>query len=72
MYILAKSPYWVQSKAKGMVLSVSQAYACPSSGMFLFSAEKLPIDENLIEDLKVADDEALEMLAKTNLLMALK
>ena len=58
--------------ANYMILSVSQAYACPSSGMFLFSAEKLPIDENLIEDLKVADDEALEKLAKTNLLMALK
>ncbi len=71
LYILAKSPYWMRNKAKGMILSISQTYGCPSAGSMLFSTEKLELNDALLEELSITDDQTMELLLKTNLLLTL-
>lgn len=71
LYILAKSPYWMRNKAKGMVLSISQTYGCPSAGTLIFSTEKLELNSVLLEELSITDDQTMDLLYKTNLLLTL-
>ena len=71
MYILAKSPYWMRNMARGMILSISQTYGCPSAGSMLFSTEKLEMNDQLLEELSITDDQTMEFLKKTNLLLTL-
>lgn len=72
VYCIAKSPYWLKGSVRGLFLSVSQTYGCPSLSLFLFSAEKRLIDESLIEDLNILDDETKALVDSTNLILQLK
>lgn len=71
LYIMAKSPYWMRNEARGMILSISQTYGCPSAGSMLFSTEKRVINSDLLEELSITDDHTMELLRKTNLLLTL-
>lgn len=71
LYILAKSPYWMRNMTRGMILSISQTYGCPSAGSMIFSTEKLELNDDLLEELSITDDQTMEMLLRTNLLLTL-
>lgn len=68
LYILAKSPHWLRNQVKGLALSVSSVYGCPSGIVMMFSAEQLEINDDLYKELRIDSDVILDFAEKTNLI----
>lgn len=71
MYMIAKSPHWMKNQVKGLALSVSSLYGCPSGIIMKFSAEKLEINDALYNDLRVTSDVILDFADRANLIAPL-
>lgn len=71
MFILIKSPQWMRNSARGILLSVSNTYGCPSASMILFATEKQKVNEALMEDLRIDKDEIIQFAKQTNIITTL-
>lgn len=71
LYIMTKSPNWMRNTVKGLFLSISNTYGCPSAAPILFSVEKQLIDDDLLKELRIDRDDVIDFAKKTNLLVNL-
>lgn len=67
LYIMIKTPQWMRSTAKGIVLSVSSTHGCPAASSMLFAAEEMTLNDELTEILRADRDEIIEFVRQTNL-----
>jgi transcriptional regulator with XRE-family HTH domain len=71
LYIMTKSPNWMRNTVKGLFLSVSHTYGCPSAAPILFCVEKQIIDDSFLDELRIDRDDVIDFVKKTNLLVNL-
>lgn len=71
LYVLAKSPNWMKNQVKALALSVSSVYGSPSGIIMIFSAEKLDINEELYNELRIDSDVIFDFAGKSNLIAPL-